>query len=73
MTYLDYDPLGGRSGVHECVEKCEELVKDLVWYGEERKRAPRNPFWLRTEGIQSNIRLPNELRVSCGLFYWRPR
>ena len=72
MAYLDYDPLRGRSRVHECVEEGEELVKHLVWYSEERKRAPRNPFWLRTEGIQSDIRLSNELRVSCRLFYLRP-
>lgn len=69
LCYLDNDPLSWRSGVHERPEEGPELLDDLGGDVEkEGQRAPGDPFWLRSERIDRDVCLANEIRMSGRLY-----
>lgn len=68
LTYLDNNPFRRRRGIYEGVEECTKLVNDFVWYGEQRQRAPNNPFRIWRKRIQLYLRIANKCRMSCRLF-----
>lgn len=71
-VYLNDDPLSRGSSVHERYEESPELLNDLARDVEEkRKRFPCDPFWRRSERVDGDVGVANEIRMS-GRFY-KPR
>ena len=62
---LNNDPFRRRCRVHDGDKESPKLLDDLARnLEEERQGAPGKPFRDRCEGIESDIRITNEVRVS---------
>jgi hypothetical protein len=67
--YLNNDPLGRRSSVHERPEQSPELLNDLARDVKKKGQgSPGNPFWLRGERIDSDVRVADEVRMPGRLY-----
>lgn len=64
-SYLNNDPFRRRGRVHDGDKEGPKLLDNLARnLEEERQGAPGQPFRDRREGIETNVRIANEVRVS---------